>query len=151
MVQAAKRAVAFSVTLVALVTAVIMTTLKFGPSIEGSVYPVYVDLKYSFVKIEGNHMDIIVTGVKNRECLLNSYSAMVARNDTVMSAQAQFLKQDGTPLSKEEQRIGKGDKFVRIVRVTPISTHVDIDITAQCHPFWQTPQRMLSLDINASR
>lgn len=115
-----------------------------GPKVEEKLFPPFVHVKAAVTDVTANHIDIIVTGVKDRRCmLLSAMGESMISNKRVIS-QVQLLKPDGTPLEIADQRIGVGAPFVRRARVSPGGDNMRVIIEAQCHPFWTVSQVMVN-------
>lgn len=133
-----------SVIFVALLLTV--SIVRFGPIFEEIAEPVFTNVTAQFIKQTEDHVDILATGTKARSCLLYGGAVKVMVNGEWETGTISMFNQNGTPLLAEQQRIAKGDPFVRLVRVSPASTHVKIDIISVCHPLWKTRQTLFELD-----
>lgn len=116
------------------------TVLLLGPKFESYLLPPFSQVTYSIVDVTDSHVDILVTGIKVRDCSIKSAVGLSKISGEIIQSQVMMLNLDGTRLDKEQQRISVGAPFVRIVRVTPGSPGVEILIETTCHPFWSVKQ-----------
>ncbi len=120
--------------------AVITLVFTIGPRIEAQLLPPFARVSAALVGVGTDHVDVIVTGVKARRCVLTSALGESDIQGQHIKSQVIMLKEDGTQLLADEQRINLGSPFVRRVRVSPGGEHVRIIVESQCHPFWTVSQ-----------
>lgn len=117
---------------------------KTGPVIEKIAAPVFIDIQSTFIgaNYTDGTMDFLITGIKDRNCLMVTPDVSVRINGAWVNATAQMLKKDGTALPIEEQRIPTDAPFIRRFRVSPIGNAVRVGVISQCHPFWLSNTHM---------
>jgi ribosomal protein L31 len=82
-------------------------------------------------------MDLIIQGVKARDCEIKSVLGETQLQGHWVKALALLLKTDG---SVHEEHIPVNAPFVRLVHLMPGGNAAIVDITSTCHPFWPTHQ-----------
>ena len=122
------------------IIAVVTTVFAVGPKVETSILPPFQRVNSALVAAGNGHIDVIVTGVKARRCVLVSATGISTIEGKDIQSRVIMLKDDGSQLSIEEQRIGVGAPFVRLARVVPGGDNVKIVVESQCHPFWTVSQ-----------
>jgi hypothetical protein len=142
MKQIVKHAVAWSVTAFITLLVLVLTIYRFGPELEAMVFPLFKDVKGSYVDSNREHTDLIVTGIKARNCLLVATYATVRVDGNWLPGQAKMMNQDGSELTVENQRIATGAPFVRLVGVKPGGTAVRLVLESYCHPLWLSRQQL---------
>lgn len=148
MIQKAKHATLWALTAVGVVLVSFILLLKIGPHVEARAYPLFADVVATFVTVKEDHGDILVTGVKARNCLLVAGKVDVLVDGNHVDGKIIMLNEAGENLSVEEQRSGVGDKFVRLARFTPAGSVVKVTVYSQCHPLWLSQQELFELDIS---
>jgi hypothetical protein len=135
-----KHAALWSFTAVFAVFVLLMALFKIGPQVEAEILPLFVEVKGAYIESDKAHVDLIVTGIKNRNCLLTAVYATVLVDGNWVTGQAILLNRDGSRLSVENQRIATGSPFVRLVNVQPGGTAVRLVAESKCHPLWMSHQ-----------
>lgn len=108
--------------------------------IERHLFPVFTEIEFVLVKSTETKSDLLFRGVKSRACLLMSATAVVDISGRKIQVTPIMLKEDGSRLEFDEQRISVDSRFVRVVRVPVAGTVESFSLTSQCHPFWLTEQ-----------
>ncbi len=126
-------------------TITLMSVYAVGPAVEAKLFPPFSHVSATMVGVGPDFVDVIVTGVKRRDCLLRSAVGYSQINGHTVLSQVTMLKQDGTVLRYDEQRINAGAPFVRLARIKPGGDNVKVVVETNCHPFWSTTQTMVDI------
>ncbi len=111
--------------------------------VDERLLPVFGQVELVVIKVGEGHTDLLLRGVKNRGCTLVSAVATVKVGATKVQVVPFMLKGDGTVLHLNEQRLSKGTRFVRLIRVPAVGDITSIKATSACHPLWQTEQEIM--------
>jgi hypothetical protein len=147
MTRTVKNAFTAAVVFVLMLIALLVLVFRFGPRVELLVKPpLFADI--AAVKITANDVatDLIVSGVKTRDCFLQSANAEVLRDGEWIRADVKMLKIDGSILSPQEQRIPVGSRFMRHAHIEPSGDKIRLSVDSTCHPFWVTHEELAELD-----
>lgn len=138
----AKHALIWSITAFFALVAMILTTYQVGPTVEAKLFPLFTDVKGSYLESDVEHTDLIITGIKSRNCLLVATHVTVRIDGHWLPGKAKMMNQDGSLLTPENQRIATGAPFVRLVGVKPGGTAVRLVLESYCHPLWLSQQQL---------
>lgn len=119
---------------------------KMGPSIELALLPPLKSVSATVIKINEDHTDVLLLATKARSCHVISISAVSIVNGERINGKIDMLNEDGSVLRLDQQRTSVGTKFVRLVRVTPASTHVEAYGEYRCHNFWTVNMKVFEVD-----
>jgi hypothetical protein len=141
-------ALAWAVTAFLAGAALVISFFIFGDQLEAELKPLFKDVKGVFVLSDSAHIELLVTGVKARNCQLTAVNATVLTNHGWVPAVVTLMKQDGSKLTLEEQRIATGTPFVRLANIVPGGTAVRLVVEGRCHSLWLSHQHLPTFSIS---
>jgi hypothetical protein len=147
MKQAVAHALAWTFTTFFALIALTLVGFTFGPQLESQLFPLFTGIKGAYVSSDGSHVDLLVTGVKSRNCILVAVSAKVLVDGHWVSGHASMKNQDGTPLTIQNQRIATGSPFVRLMHIEPGGPSVRLVADSRCHIMWMSQQHFQEFSI----
>jgi ribosomal protein L31 len=142
-----QHATVWAVTAMMVIAVLAVAFFKIGPSIEATIKPpLFSSISATVVSLNAGSTDVMITGTKTRDCYIQAASAEVFRDGQWVNGEVKMLKQDGSILTPQEQRIPVGSQFFRLGRVQPSGQKIRLAVESLCHPFWTTKQVLVELD-----
>lgn len=130
----------------ALLVAAFVVFFSFGPQIEQFLLPkVYTQVNVNFVEVDAQRTKLLVSGVKQRNCILVSSRVQVQTEAGWVPGESRMLNVDGSTLTPENSRIGLGQHFVRQVEVTPGGKAIRMGLEVRCHPLWMSTTNLFEI------
>lgn len=145
MASTAKHALLWAFTVTAVLFLTLVLLFRYGPSIEGRLYPVLGNVKGTIIKTGLDHTEVLVTANKLRSCKLIALKAEVKLSGNWVPGVVKMMNQDGSELQIQNQRQLAGTPLVRTLFVYPASDDISITVLDECHGLWLLPQHILTV------
>jgi len=141
MKNTAKHASLWALTATIIVAVLVTAFFKFGPVLEDMVQPpLFSAISVTEVSSNAAYTEVMVTGTKSRDCYIQAARAEVFRDGQWVNGEVKMMKQDGSILTPQEQRITVGSQFFRLAHIQPAGQKIRLSVESLCHPFWTTKQ-----------
>lgn len=113
-----------------------------GSRIESKAFPMFKDVTLTYIVKQQDSADVLLTGIKARDCLLHAANIQVYKDGVWRNASGTILDEANKPITYENQRVAVNSPFVRRVRVEPSGSVIKIKLESKCHPFWTSYQEL---------